>query len=429
MSKPEHVQLARQGTLAISRWREQHPGEQLDFSGANLSNYNLNRADLSGADFSGADLIGIHLNQANLQKANLREAVPLIAYLSGADLREADLSDATIRRSDLSGANLAGANLTGANLSGANLSGANLEKAGLARASLGEANLSGVNFSRADLSRADFSNADLTRANLSGANLVRAILYKTLLNGTILKEAAMFHTVFGDCDLSKAVDLDQANHQGPSIVGVDTIFRSAGRIPEKFLRGTGVPEDLVINYQRTVAGLHGQFYTCFISYCAKDQGFAQRLQADLQARGVRCWHFPADVIGGRWVNVETTLDTLGMWITDDVDRGIQYYDKLVVVCSGDSLATERLREEMTHGIQKQDQTGRWIFFPIAISDAAYDPRNRYVRGLQLWRHLMFDFRGWEDSQVYSSALEGLLDNLNRDQEASVGMAPVEEEKG
>ena len=428
MAKPEHVQIARQGAPAIARWREQHPGELLDFSGATLSNSNLNRADLSQADLSGADLIGARLNQANLQKANLRDSLPVMAYLSGADLSEADLSNATLRRADLSGANLAGVNLHSVNLNGANLSSANLENAVVVGADLSEANLNGANLSGADLSRSELNNADLSRANFTRANLGKVTFYRTLLNGTIFKSAVMFHTVFGDCDLSQSVGLDEVRHAGPSPVGIDTIFRSGGHVPEGFLRGAGVPEDSV-NYQRTVAESSKQFYTCLISYCTKDQPFTEQLQADLQARGVRCWYLPADSHSGRWVGGATATDESGLWITEDVDQGIRYYDKLVVVCSGDSLAIEQAREEITHGIQKQNETGRWLFSPVAISDAAYDRRNRHVRGLQLWRYVMFDFRGWEDPQVYNVALDRLIGELNRDQEASAGMTPVEEDEG
>ena len=189
----------------------------------------------------------------------------------------------------------------------------------------------------------------------------------------------------------------------------------------------GAPEDSV-NYQRTITASADRFYTCFISYSIKDQAFTERLQDDLQTQGVRCWYFPADSLGGNWVPRIASPDEVGLWIGEDVDRGIRYYDKLIVVCSGDSLASERIRDEIIHGVQKQSETGRWLFSPVAISDAAYDRRNRYVRGLRLWRHVMFDFRGWEDPQVYRSALDRLIQDLNRDQEVSVGMSPVEEEE-
>lgn len=398
----------------------------MDFSGASLSNQNLSRASLSESDLSGADLIGVRLNQADLRKANLEQAVLLMGQVRGADLSEAYLSRATLRRADLSEARLVGADLSGANLSGACLCGANVENAVLPGANLREADLNGTNLKGADLSGADFNNADLTGADLTGANLGRASFYRTLLQGTVFTDSAMFHTVLGDCDLGGAIGLERAVHQGASVVGVDTLFRSGGNIPAGFLRGAGAPEDSVTDYQRFIRGSSDRFYTCFICGCAKDRVFTRQLQADLQVRGVRCWYYPADARSGSWIGGTASSEELGRWSAEDVDRGIEYYDRLVVVCSGDSLASERVREEILHGIQKQDETGRRVLLPISIADEPYDRRNRYVRSLRLWRYVILDFREFEDSAAYNAALDRLIEELSKDQDASAGMAPVEE---
>jgi hypothetical protein len=34
----------------------------------------------------------------------------------------------------------------------------------------------------------------------------------------------------------------RAIHNGPSTIGIDTIYNSGGKIPEIFLRGAGVPK-------------------------------------------------------------------------------------------------------------------------------------------------------------------------------------------
>ena len=427
MAKSEHVMIARQGTPALIRWREQHPGEVLDFSGAFLTGHNLNRADLAGANLQGADLIGARLNEVKLMKADLKDVAGLMATLNGADLAEANLSGATLRQAEMKGANLAGADLTGVQFRGADLSGARLQGAILAGADITEAKLRGADLTGADLSGATVNYSDLGEVNLRGANLGKLSVYRTALDGAVFHGALMFHTVIGDCDLGGVVGLDEVRHAGPSVVGADSIARSGGRIPDAFLRGTGAPEELVA-YQRTL-GDAAFYVTCYISYSSKDRSFAEKLQADLRVRGVRCWSSPADVLPGRLVREaeEPALDHLGLWLSEDVDRGIRYYDRLVALCSGDMLATEAARDGMVHGIQRQAEAGRWVFFPVALSDEAYDRRNRYVRGLRLWRHVMYDFRGWEDSQEYAAALDGLIADLVQDQDAATGMVPEEED--
>ncbi|HEV2127847.1 MAG TPA: pentapeptide repeat-containing protein [Thermomicrobiales bacterium] len=69
--------------------------------------------------------------------------------LSGADLSESDLSSASLRRSQLKGANLQNATLAGSDLHGAHLDHANVTGADLRGADLTGASLHGVDLDRA----------------------------------------------------------------------------------------------------------------------------------------------------------------------------------------------------------------------------------------------------------------------------------------
>jgi hypothetical protein len=51
-------------------------------------------------------------------------------------------------------------------------------------------------------------------------------------------------TKFADVDLSPTKGLEVVKHLGPSTIGIDTIYRSGGKIPEVFLRGCGVPDEV-----------------------------------------------------------------------------------------------------------------------------------------------------------------------------------------
>ena len=119
-------------------------------------------------------------------------------------------------------------------------------------------------------------------ANLSRATLIRANVAKVNL-----ANAKIEWTMFGDMNLSEVHGLDTVDHQGPSTIGIDTLYRSHGNIPEVFLRGAGVPDDM-ITYSKSLVGQPFQYYSCFISYSSRDEGITQRLHADLQDKGVRC---------------------------------------------------------------------------------------------------------------------------------------------
>src|SRR5438477_1078660 len=94
-----------------------------------------------------------------------------------------------------------------------------------------------------------------------------------------LSGAVLFHTILSNIDMSRIKGLEAVLHAGPSTIGLDTFFKSKGKIPEAFLRGAGVP-DVFIQYAASLAGTPFEFYSCFISHSAKDEGFVQRLHAD-----------------------------------------------------------------------------------------------------------------------------------------------------
>ena len=201
--------------------------------------FDLRCAQLERAHLAGVILPGADLAEAQLAGADLSEAILVNNNLSRADLRGADLHAA-----DLSGADLSRSNLSGADLTGAKLIRANLDHADLTQAMLG-CDLSFSNLSYANLTNADFTEADLTDARLDGAILRGAILNRTNLEGVHVSDAIFGFTVLVDIDLSIVSDLDSVKHEGPSSIGLDTLYRSHGRIPEGFLRQAGVPGDVI----------------------------------------------------------------------------------------------------------------------------------------------------------------------------------------
>lgn len=127
-------------------------------------------------------------------------------------------------------------------------------------------------------------------------------------------------------------DLDPVRHDGPSTIGVDTLYLSKGNIPEVFLRGCGVP-DAFITYSKSLIGSAIEFYSCFISCSTRDQDFADRLYADLQAKGVRCWFATEDL-------------KIGDKFRSRIEESIRLDDKLLLVLSEASSMnrTERLQK-------------------------------------------------------------------------------------
>ena len=269
-----------------------------------------------------------------------------------ADFREVDLSRADLSEADLCGADLTDADLREANLSEANLAGANLYTANLHEANLRKANLVETHVRGADLTWAHLYGADLREANLSGADLTGADLREANLSEVNFEWASVGWTTFGNVDLSDVKGLEKVRHTGPSTIGIDTIYRSHGNIPLAFLRGAGV-RDNFIEYMGSLTGKVLEFYSCFISYSTKDQLFANRLYADLQNKGVRCWFAPHDIQAGKKIH-------------EQIDNAIRVHEKLLLILSPNSMKSEWVKTEIRKA-RKRERTGKKrVLFPVRL---------------------------------------------------------------
>jgi len=338
MANEEHLAILKRGVGAWNRWREENPALKPD-----LKDADLNTLDLGGANFKDCDLSGAGLSGAEL---------------SGADLRGANLTRVTIAETELVGTNLTGANLFGAEFFDAGLSGSILV------------------------------NADLSFASLVGVNFW----------GTDLSQSKMFGTVMGDIDLSAMIGLETVQHDGPSTIGIDTIYLSKGKIPEIFLRGAGVPEPFIANMKALVAAMEPiQFYSCFISYSSKDGEFAERLRADLQSKNVRCWFDREDMkIGDR--------------IRPRIDEAIRVHDKLLLVLTENSMKSPWVEKEVETAFEKERKLGRTVLFPVRLDDAVMGAEEAWAADIRRTRHIG-DFCGWQEHDKYRVAFERLMRDL------------------
>lgn len=227
---------------------------------------------------------------------------------------------------------------------------------------------------------------DLREANLGGADLSSADLSDTLL----------FGTVFVDVDLSTVKGLETVRHDGPSSIGIDTIYRSQGKIPEVSLKGAGV-DDTFITYIRSLVGKAIVYYSCFISYSSKDDAFAKRLYADLQNNNVRCWFAPEDL---KW----------GERIRTGIDEAIRLHDKLLLVLSKSSVASGWVEREVKTALAKERKEKRTVLFPVRIDKAVFDSPFDWATEIRHERNIG-DFTRWKNHDDYEKAFSRLLRDL------------------
>jgi uncharacterized protein YjbI with pentapeptide repeats len=356
MAKKEQLAILRQGPKVWNEWRESNFDLEIDLSEADLSNADLRRANLSYANLSKASFIAANLSKANLSYAKLHFADFSYAKLHFAKLRSANLSSSDLNFSDLRSANL----------------------------------------SFSDLNYADLSSSNLNSAKLSSSDLRFAILRFATLSETDFQQAKVYSTIFGNLDLSAAKGLDTLMHLGPSTIGIDTIYRSKGKIPKSFLRGCGVP-DTFITFMHSLTQDAIQYYSCFISYSTKDQECAERLYSDLQNKGVRCWFAPEDLkIGDRF--------------QERIEESIRIYDKLLLILSDNSVSSPWVEREVQAGFERENKQQRTMLFPITLDDSVMESTKAWAADIRRTRHIG-DFRNWKDHDSYQKAFSRLLRDL------------------
>lgn len=307
-----------------------------------------------------------------------------------ADLSEADLSEWNLYQGKR------GAGFTGIDLIGADLRGANLNRVNLAWANLTGATLSGADLRDAGLANASIHGANLSGADLRGANIAGTIFLAANLREAELAKANLYETVFSDTDLTDAVGLDACRFAGPCVVDHRTLLAYAA-LPETFLRGCGLP-DMLIADALAVSQEPIQFYSCFISHSSQDQEFVERLYANLQAEGIRCWYAPQDL-------------GIGQRIWDAIDAALKVHDKLLLICSTASIESEWVEDEVNKALAEERERKNIVLFPVRIDDAVMVTEEPWARRIRDSRNIG-DFTRWKDHDAYKAAFQRLLKDLS-----------------
>ena len=385
MANMEQVQIVRQGRDAVTKWREEHPGEFMDLNACYMSHTRIPMVNLTGADMRNSDMMGAMLRRADLSdcrlnpihfyRADLREAKFVGSLLNGANLRGADCRQADFSNADMDRVILSDVNLAGANLRGANLSRANLDRANLTGADLTGATLNGTALTRTNLTDAIFHESDF----------YEAVFNTTPMSGADFAGSIMGYTVFQNCNLNGAVGLDSVRHDAPSTLGVDSLFRSGGSIPEAFLSGVGSPGYLAA-FQQSISDAQTLSGDYFIACAAADVPFATRLRDDLRSNGARCWIFPENARGSALVDRRSTSDE------EEVERWVRHYEKLIVVCTAEAFSSETIRNDIIAAREAQDSRDQWVLFLVTGDGSMNSPRDRYARELSA-AYKVFDLPG------------------------------------
>lgn len=330
----------------------------------------------------------VNIDNANLAGVNLAGASFYYASMRNVDLSEATLTHIQLKGADLTGANLQDAFINASDLISTNFSGANLSKVDFTGASLLDAN-----FIDADLRAAYFGNASLGSAKLTGAKLDRVELSSSYLV---------------DMDVRPFCNTRRIKHISPSYVDARTIMLSYTHPKLKqFLIDCGVPQ-IFAEYMIDCAQALGEplmkklMQSTFISYGGPDEAFARKLYETLKAHNVIVFFFP-----------ETSR--VGERINNEVFHKIQEQDRVLLICSKNSLNRAGVINEIQETLDREARDGGATYLlPIMLDDYVLTEwRNiQPILAERIGRRIIADFRKAKRSKAeFTKAFDRLVDAL------------------
>jgi hypothetical protein len=325
-----------------------------------------------------------------------------VCTIQNADLRRINFDEADITGIDFIKCNLSRASFQGTHVGNPRkfpmVSAARFIRCSL-RHTVFRCNLGRATFEACDLRSAEFNSVRATGADFSHSQLSKAMLVGSfddvVLLSTKLGGSYWFDVAFIDTDLSVADGLMEADILGPTVLDHRTLWRS-GPLPQEFYRRCGFSE-IFVDYLPSMIQRAINLSSCFISYSSQDDALARRLYLDLQKYKVRTFFAPKDL-------------KIGAKIRDDLEVAIHTRDKLLLILSRHSIASQWVEYEVEAALSRERTEQTSVLFPITVDDEVFRTKKSWAATLQRQRHIG-DFRGYTNAASYQEALRKLLSDL------------------
>jgi len=208
------------------------------------------------------------------------------------------------------------------------------------------------------------------------------------INGHVARETLKYSTIY-----NWRVRAVTGAEKGPWIFGFfTTIPYTELTLPTQDIRSADEPS------RRN----HWDSQSAFISYGGPDELFAESLNRALQDRGIKTFFFAQHAIPGQ------KLHRL-------MREGVNTHDRVVLVCSRDSLDRPGVVNELEETLQREAREGgRSILIPIALDDYVFTDwaPERHDIAQAIRDRVVADFRGAAESQeLFDATIERLIQGI------------------
>lgn len=328
--------------------------------------------------------------------------------LNGTEIRDSDFNSSTFRRCRLSEVTFDRCSFVGTTFREAEFAGRiTFRDCTMARATFYLASLAGVTFESCELSSSIFEGAQLANVGFRKCDLVETSFHESKFTKCEFVECHVNNPVcsgatFSATDLTGLAQTARVVFGDGAIIDWRSVCRSLRAVDlERLLVLSGMPE-VFATYSVSCAKaidpdrLFKLMRSTFISYGSPDFEFALRLRNDLRRNGVETFFFASDA-------------TPGDRLHDVMRRGVNRYDRIIVIASADSLMRSGVRNEIQEAREREARDGGAAYLlPVAIDDAVFKMNDELVAVLR--GRVVADFRKPEE---YTQALGSLLRALSR----------------
>ncbi len=148
-----------------------------------------------------------------------------------------------------------------------------------------------------------------------------------------------------------------------------------------------------------------EYHSCFISYSHADQQFVRRLHEKLQLSGINCW-------------IDSHSMRPGDVIEDEIREAILRSDRVLLICSKDSLGSWWVDSEISivldkeRRLLKESRQKISVLIPIDLDGHMFSDEWESAKREQINKRVAADFVGWRRSDaVFGAQFEELLKAL------------------
>jgi len=149
------------------------------------------------------------------------------------------------------------------------------------------------------------------------------------------------------------------------------------------------------------------FQSCFISHSHKDHEFAELLTLHLRDNNIRTWFAPDDLAAGKKIH-------------EEIYAAISAFDKLIIILSEHSMASEWVRTEIRRARKREMKEGRRILFPVGLVPIdkireweCFDSDSGKDLGIEICEYFIPTFENWRDPENFSQQFGKVLQGLQK----------------